>query len=35
MSKYCEKCKSKILFYDGSLEHEPKEVCECEEIENG
>ena len=23
----CKKCKGKMVFYDGSLEHEPKWVC--------
>ncbi len=28
MSKICEKCKNgKMVFYDGSQEHEPIEVC--------
>jgi len=28
MSEYCPKCKEgKMVFYDGSFEHEPKEVC--------
>ena len=31
MSEYCDKCKEKRVFYDGSFEHNPKFVCGCEE----